>query len=63
MRWAWVSTALFVMAGAVSAADLTDLRSEYSLQSWDERHGLPSGRIWAITQDSKGFFGSAPRPD
>ena len=41
---------------AVFAADLGGGTVEYSLDSWDERQGLPSGRIWAITQDSSGYL-------
>jgi signal transduction histidine kinase/ligand-binding sensor domain-containing protein len=29
---------------------------DYSLASWDERQGLPSGRIWAISQDATGYL-------
>ena len=39
-------------SGAVGDADDGD----YSLASWDERQGLPSGRIWAITQDATGYL-------
>ena len=41
---------------AVFAADLADGAVDYSLESWDERQGLPSGRIWAIAQDSAGYL-------
>lgn len=29
---------------------------DYSLASWDARHGLPSSRIWAISQDATGYL-------
>jgi signal transduction histidine kinase/ligand-binding sensor domain-containing protein len=47
---------MLAMPAAVSAAESTDIRTDYSLQSWDERDGLPSGRIWAITQDRDGYL-------
>ena len=56
MKWAWVAGAILVMSSVASAAESTDVRTDYSLQSWDERDGLPSGRIWAITQDRDGYL-------
>ncbi len=32
------------------------MTGNYSLESWDERQGLPVGRIWAITQDRAGYL-------
>src|SRR4051794_25523790 len=38
------------------AIGVDDPFSDHSLESWDERQGLPSGRIWAITQDAAGYL-------
>ena len=56
MRGVILALGLLVMPALGWSAGLEDLRSEYSLQSWDERQGLPSGRIWAITQDRDGYL-------
>jgi len=40
----------------VVAGDLVDATVDYSLESWDERQGLPPGRIWTIAQDSAGYL-------
>lgn len=50
-----LTSALFIVTFA-HASDVQLPPDEYSIQSWDERHGLPSGRIWAITQDSIGYL-------
>ena len=42
--------------GVASAAGSTNFADEYTLQSWDERHGLPSGRIWSMAQDVDGYL-------
>ena len=47
---------LLALQCTVFAADLGSATVDYSLESWDERQGLPSGRIWAITQDSSGYL-------
>jgi ligand-binding sensor domain-containing protein len=38
------------------AADVVEQALDYSVESWDERRGLPSTRIWAITQDADGYL-------
>jgi signal transduction histidine kinase/ligand-binding sensor domain-containing protein len=40
----------------VPAADLVEETLDYSIESWDEHRGLPSTRIWAITQDADGYL-------
>ncbi len=37
-------------------ADLPLVVNEYSLKSWGPQEGLPSGGVWAVTQDTEGFL-------
>lgn len=47
-----------LVATVVHASEIVEASGDddYSLASWDERHGLPSSRIWAITQDASGYL-------
>ena len=51
-----VFAVLLALQCTVFAVDLRGATVDYSLESWDERQGLPSGRIWAIAQDSSGYL-------
>ena len=51
-----VFAVLLALQCTAFAADLGSATVDYSLESWDERQGLPSGRIWAIAQDSSGYL-------
>jgi ligand-binding sensor domain-containing protein len=54
------SASLFVLATVLAipaqAADPDEDALDYSIESWDEHRGLPSTRIWAITQDNRGYL-------
>lgn len=43
------------MFGAVPAG-AQDFPSRYRVETWDERQGLPSGRVWSIAQDGDGYL-------
>ena len=50
----------FVLAaGAPSrstAADLRGVLTDYTITSWSQREGLPSGNVWALAQDHEGYL-------
>jgi len=49
-------TASLLAVASAHAAAVQVPAGDYSVESWDERQGLPSGRIWAITQDAAGYL-------
>jgi ligand-binding sensor domain-containing protein len=58
--WLVAVTAVFLLVpvSAIHAADATEGSGDddYSLTSWEQGQGLPSGRIRAITQDATGYL-------
>ncbi|MBI3492622.1 MAG: hypothetical protein HY047_12715 [Acidobacteria bacterium] len=38
------------------AADLRHVLTDYTLTSWDQKDGLPSGNIWSLAQDADGYL-------
>ncbi len=55
-RLALGALAIQAIVVCAHAAEAPEPPGEYSLETWDERHGLPSGRVWAIAQDSVGYL-------
>ena len=45
-----------LLLSATSLAQTSERPYSYSLQSWTENNGLPSNRIWDITQDDRGYL-------
>jgi ligand-binding sensor domain-containing protein len=50
-----LTTLAWAAPAQVRASDLMPL-SGYRVSSWSENDGLPSGPIWALTQDENGFL-------
>lgn len=39
-----------------AAADLRDVLTDYSVASWSQKDGLPSGFVWSLAQDHEGYL-------
>jgi signal transduction histidine kinase/ligand-binding sensor domain-containing protein len=47
---------LVACSGPVLAADLHNVLTDYTITSWSQKDGLPSGTIYALAQDADGYL-------
>ena len=40
----------------MAAADLRSVLTDYTIESWSQRDGLPPGNVWALAQDRDGYL-------
>jgi ligand-binding sensor domain-containing protein len=55
----WLALVVALLLEVPALADTVEpssLLTEFSIRSWTRRDGLPSSRVWAITQDQTGYL-------
>jgi len=56
MLAALIATLLCLVATGASATDLRSVLTDYALESWSQKDGLPDASVYALAQDGDGYI-------